>query len=232
MSKLKFENETGKGKFNNFTKGFYIALSFCMVAAAGVAWATFSDNIAPPMPIEENSTASYVSSVPEIPEKEAENIISGIPAQTPKAPESKAESAAPSASVFMMPVSGEIMNEFSSDQLIYSVTMSDWRTHDGVDIKCEKGSQIKAVNNGEVLSIKEDPYLGYVFEIKHGAFTVYYCGMSKTTHLKKGSLVKIGDVIGITDNIPSECLEESHFHMAVKQNGKYVDPLLALGLGE
>jgi len=231
MSKLKFENETGK-KIKNFTKGFYIALSLCMVAAVGVAWATFSDNFSPDPPIEApfSSVTSTASEQPYLEDDTAvENKVSDVPAQSSQPDEEVA--ATPSVPVFMMPVEGQVINEFSDGQLIYSITMSDWRTHDGVDIKCERGTHVKAVGDGEVISVNEDTYYGNIIEIKHSGFTVYYCGMSKTTSMKKGKKVKIGDVIGSTDSVPCECLDDPHLHMAVKQNGKYVDPILALSLG-
>ena len=229
MSKLTFENENAKrNKIKSFTKGFYIALSACMVAAVGVAWAAFSDNFAPPAPIDDTDNYSLTTSRGE---KEVEKIVSDVPAETPQDKETEAKQEDVAAPVFMKPVEGAVVNEFSGGQLMYSITMGDWRTHDGVDIKCEAGTKVKVVSDGEVLSVSEDPYLGHTVEIKHSGFTVYYSGLAKTISAKKGDKVKIGHIIGAVDVVPSESLEEAHLHLAVKQNGKFVDPITALGIG-
>jgi len=229
MSKLTFENENAKrNKIKSFTKGFYIALSACMVAAVGVAWAAFSDNFAPPAPIDDSENFTLTVSRPE---QEVEKIVSDVPAEPQPDKETEAKQEEVAAPVFMMPVEGPVVNEFSGGQLMYSITMGDWRTHDGVDIKCETGTKVKVVSDGEVLSVTEDPYLGYTVEIKHSGFTVYYSGLSKTISVKKGEKVKIGHIIGAVDSVPSESLDEAHLHLAVKQNGKFVDPITSLGLG-
>ena len=45
-------------------------------------------------------------------------------------------SAAPAST---QPVSGRVLNSYSGDELVYSKTLGDWRTHNGVDYAAEQG---------------------------------------------------------------------------------------------
>lgn len=47
-------------------------------------------------------------------------------------------SAAPAST---QPVSGRVLNSYSGDELVYSKTLGDWRTHNGVDYAADRGGQ-------------------------------------------------------------------------------------------
>ncbi len=47
-----------------------------------------------------------------------------------------ASSAAPAST---QPFSGRVLNAYSGDELVYSKTLGDWRTHNGVDYACAEG---------------------------------------------------------------------------------------------
>ena len=61
---------------------------------------------------------------------------------------------------FEAPVKGEIIREFAPDSLVYSETLEEWVTHNGVDIKADKTSVVKAAASGTVFAIKNDPRYG------------------------------------------------------------------------
>lgn len=58
---------------------------------------------------------------------------------------------------FVAPVSGEIIKDFASDNLVYSKTLDEWTTHYGIDIRADKMGVVAASEAGVVESIKNDP---------------------------------------------------------------------------
>ena len=58
-----------------------------------------------------------------------------------------ASSAAPAST---QPFSGRVLNAYSGDELVYSKTLGDWRTHNGVDYACAEGSAVSAPCSGKV----------------------------------------------------------------------------------
>ncbi|MBQ3038088.1 MAG: hypothetical protein IJD30_02800, partial [Clostridia bacterium] len=57
---------------------------------------------------------------------------------------------------FKMPVEGRVVCEFSGDKLLYNDFLSDWRTHNGIDISCDKDSAVYASADGRIKSIYDD----------------------------------------------------------------------------
>lgn len=55
---------------------------------------------------------------------------------------------------FKMPVEGEILREYAKDSLVYSPTLDEWITHNGLDITAAKTTVVKASADGTVKSIK------------------------------------------------------------------------------
>ena len=68
---------------------------------------------------------------------------------------------------FKKPVEGEIKTDFAKDTLVYSNTLQEWVTHNGVDIKADKATVVKASAEGTVKSIKNDPRYGITVVIEH-----------------------------------------------------------------
>ena len=62
-------------------------------------------------------------------------------------------SAAPAST---QPVSGRVLNSYSGDELVYSKTLGDWRTHNGVDYACAEGSEVSAPCSGKVTETGTD----------------------------------------------------------------------------
>lgn len=127
-----------------------------------------------------------------------------------------------------MPVPGEtILNPFSNGDLVKSETLGIWKTHDGVDIAAPLGTEVKAMTKGTVKEVTSDPMWGNCIVIDHGSgVTAYYCNLSKAMTVKAGDSVDAGDVIGaVGDSAEAEIAMESHIHFALKQNGKWIDPI-------
>ena len=62
-------------------------------------------------------------------------------------------SAAPAST---QPVSGRVLNSYSGDELVYSKTLGDWRTHNGVDYAADKGAEVTAPAAGKVVETGTD----------------------------------------------------------------------------
>lgn len=139
-----------------------------------------------------------------------------------------AASSAPSASSYTAPVDGEISLAFSGDDLVYSETLGDWRTHNGVDYACKAGDAVRASAAGTVSAVYSDALWGSVVEVTDGSGNVWkYCGVSEPT-VETGDKVSGGDSIGRAGSIPSESKDGVHIHLECIQGETWVDPTKAL----
>ena len=125
---------------------------------------------------------------------------------------------------FILPVDNSIITAFSGDQLVYNLTMGDWRTHNGIDIKATKDTAVKACCDGTVKKIYNDGMLGWVVEIETEDFATRYCGLAEKVFVKQGDSVKQGDTIGKVGEIPLESATDSHLHLEIVKNGNYHNP--------
>lgn len=131
--------------------------------------------------------------------------------------------------IFMFPVnSTEVLKEFKIDELVYSATMNDYRTHAGIDIACNQGSAVYAMTDGVIESIHPDPLMGQTIIINHGdgLKSIYQnLALEIPEGLVAGVEVHAGDLIAaVGDTAIIECGEKSHLHFAVIQNDSPVNP--------
>ena len=127
----------------------------------------------------------------------------------------------------IMPVNGEIINPFSGGELVKSETLGVWKTHDGVDIKADKGTAVKSMNKGVVTKVWEDTLWGYSVTIDHGNGIVgHYHSLTSAVAVSEGDEVNSGDVIGyVGESAAVESTLGAHLHFALKQNGEWIDPI-------
>ena len=130
-------------------------------------------------------------------------------------------SAAPAST---QPVSGRVLNVYSGDELVYSSTLGDWRTHNGADYAAPAGESVYPAKAGKVDSVTEDALWGYVVEItdKNGV-TWRYCGLTDT-EVKAGDSVTTATAIGKAGSVPAEASGEAHLHLECIKDGAYLDP--------
>ena len=227
-----------KSKFKRFLsgKGFYVALAVCLVAVCGVAVGTFINSL-PQLSSDSSNPASVVSVTPTTKEKPVDKPVTNIPddrTTTTQAPTTTGKTTAVNvgptpAELFVLPLSNEVLTEFSDGKQVYSKTMADWRTHNGVDFKGEKGQKIKALADGTILSIENDALWGKVVTIDHGfGIKSRYCGI-EPGDIEKGQKVEVSEVIGTLGDIPCELLDGPHLHLEITVNGAYTDPVEAIG---
>ena len=125
----------------------------------------------------------------------------------------------------MLPVQGEIIVTYAKDTMVFSKTMNDWRIHEGIDIKGDVGTQVKAGADGIVEKAYKDDKLGFTIIINHGnGIQTKYCNLSSIDMVKEKQAVKMGDVIGgIGETAAYESADLPHLHFEVIENGKSQD---------
>lgn len=136
----------------------------------------------------------------------------------------------PKVETMLTPVFGTICLDFSDSQLVYSKTLDMWTTHEGLDIKAEEGSQVRAVMDGIISEVTNDPQWGMTIAIDHGGgVTTIYSNLSTLDMVTLGQEVKKGDVIsGIGRTAIIEIAEEPHLHFEIMKDGKSLDPKIYL----
>jgi murein DD-endopeptidase MepM/ murein hydrolase activator NlpD len=122
------------------------------------------------------------------------------------------------------PVSGSVVNAFSGDELVFSKTLQDWRTHNGTDYACGTGEAVYAPATGKVSKVETDGNWGGVVEITDEQNRVWrLCGVGKPL-TAVGDAVVTGQQVGSASTIGCENAEGSHIHLEVLSEGKYMDP--------
>lgn len=128
--------------------------------------------------------------------------------------------------IFEAPLKGEIIREYAKDSLVYSNTLQEWVTHNGIDIKADKTSVVKAASKGKVSSIKNDPRYGLTVIITHdGGYQTVYSNLLTSEFVVKGEQVEAGQSIGTVGNSASfEVADEYHLHFELLKDNEYVNP--------
>lgn len=233
------------GPKKNNSKGFYIALGVCLIAIGVAAWTTYDSVVNYTSPNEETVSSAVAQPTNEavsgikVIESEPAVVSSEAPSSQPASSAApKKTTATPAASTpakkttapaltFSYPVGTSIVQKYSGENLVYSQTMKDWRAHTGTDFAAKQGEEVKAIADGTVKNVYVDGLYGNTVVITHGDVEAYYCGLYQTT-AKKGVKVKQGDKIGTVGSIPMESTDSTHFHLSIKKNGKFIDPMTLL----
>lgn len=226
--------------FKNHSKGMVIAAVTGLLAIGTAAFIGMKDTIteiettqkSPDINSQTASlpdeTAEWVPSVPddttstaEVEDKTTETMTT--PTETSKPEQSKTNTL----TGFVMPIKGEIITPYSDGQMVKSLTLNDWRTHDGIDIAAEAGTPVKAVNSGKVESVEMDPLWGATVVIAHTDGTKsYYMGLNENISVNPKAQVALGDVIGTVGNTAEiEQALPSHLHFAMKKDGNWINPV-------
>lgn len=139
---------------------------------------------------------------------------------------SREESAKNSSTEYIMPIDGAISKDYSGDELVYSETMKDWRTHNGVDIVADEGTEVLAAADGTVEAITDNSMLGTTVIILHsGGIRTVYSNLSPQVSVETGDAVKSGESIGRVGGTASlESNEQAHLHFEVSLNEETVNP--------
>jgi murein DD-endopeptidase MepM/ murein hydrolase activator NlpD len=227
-------NHRKNGSFRAFLSrnGFYIALVVCVIAAAVASYSAVSnildnlrsDDYAAQQPPATTTppAATTQPDIGSIAEPEDPEPVREAPADK----EDVAASSDPLVPIHTYPLSGTVIKGFSGDELVYSDTMQDWRTHNGIDFSADEGAEVYAVYSGEVTRAGLDPLLGYYLEQKlDSGYTVLYANLSPLTGLKAGDRLSQGNLIGyVGSSAILENGEPAHLHVEVRSGSKLIDP--------
>ena len=146
---------------------------------------------------------------PEMPELPVEDVP--VAAQAPK--------------LIVEPLRGEVLTAFSMEELIYSPTMGDWRTHDGIDIAAKAGTTVLAASSGTVRSVTDDALMGTTVVLEHeGSYETTYANLQHKPTVETGDSVSAGQIIGAVGTTAAAESGAPHLHFAVSRDGKAVDP--------
>lgn len=131
---------------------------------------------------------------------------------------------------FKRPVEGDIIRAYAKENLVYSATLDEWITHNGIDLAAEKTSVVRASADGTVKSIKNDPRYGLTVVIEHtNGFQTIYSNLLTAEFVEEGEEVKQGDTIATVGNTATfEIADESHLHFEILKNNESLDPELYL----
>ena len=130
---------------------------------------------------------------------------------------------------YFKPSPGYVSRRHNPDKPEYSIAMNDYRTHMGIDIESEVGVNVKAVAEGIITDIYDDPLMGKTVVIDH-ADNIQSLYMNLQEMLPKniivGNKINGGDVIGgVGETALIEISDVPHLHLEMKKDGKYIDPL-------
>ena len=223
--------------------GLYIALFLGLTALAVTGyWMLLPSstdktptNVTEP-PVTTPITAEPVTpDVPEVkPEEPAEPVQSVVEVTVlEKEPEATEPVTPVAPRLIVSPLSGETVAAFSMDELAYSETLADWRTHDGIDIKADAGTQVLAASSGTVLSVADDDLMGTTVVIAHdGGYETTYSNLQSVPTVAPEQYVSAGQVIGAVGATSlAEASMSPHLHFSVTKDGEIIDPQ-DIGLNE
>ena len=131
---------------------------------------------------------------------------------------------------FLAPVSGEIIKDFASDNLVYSKTLDEWTTHTGIDIRADKMTVVTSSEAGIVESIKNDPRYGLTITISHpNGYKTIYSNLLSSEFVKEGDVVEQGQTIGtVGESASFEVADDPHLHFEIMKDGEYLNPTIYL----
>ena len=220
MSEKNFKRGAGKG--------YYIALVLCAAAIGITSYVYYrnTDKDMEPEAVEasaplEQPDVAVIATQPKQATTESNDAQPTIPA-VKKAMKTGA------------PLEGQEVFGYAMEVLSYNQTTRDWRTHNGVDIAAEAGTQVMAAADGEVYTVYEDETLGYTVVIRHeGGYTTHYSSLSEDVRVRAGDQVALGDVIGtVGETALVESVLGPHVHFSVTYQDMPMDPAEFLNLGQ
>lgn len=231
----------------------YLALGVCLLAAGAVGLSAVKNMTSPKVRVQPPTTekvtyVNYEKHVFTDPTTQPAPVYETAPVTEPvtaavfdsgNTPLSETTTEEPETeapvkeTVYSTPLTLEIGRDYSRGVPVFSPTMKDYRTHNGVDFLGMTGDTVRPIAEGEVLSVTHDPLWGYSVTVDHGDGVV-----SKISGLSDKDLPAAGDhvhenaVIGRVGAAPVEAEDAPHIHLEIRVNGQLTDPLALMGLDE
>ena len=215
-------NKQNRGSANG--KGYYIALILCAVAIGicGYMYYRNANDVNSQLDNPEASVGATLS--------DGEQDVQAVATQ-PQSSETEGNSPStqntkPKSLKTASPVEGQTVAAYAMDYLSYNQTTRDWRTHDGVDIAAEAGTQVCAAAEGTVYTVYEDETMGMTVVISHdNGYTTKYASLDQEVLVAPGDEVALGQAIGcVGQTALLESATGDHVHFSVTCDGEAVDP--------
>ncbi len=179
---------------------------------------------------EEEAEMVHATVLPEDEEGSLETPEGEAVAETAVEPQESTDPT-PKAVLMEKPVSGGITKDYSSEELVYSDTMEDWRVHEGIDFGAEEKTEVKAVADGTIETVSQDGLFGACLVISHpDGIQTFYGNLEEDSMPAVGTQVKTGQTIGrVGKTATVEINDTPHLHFEVRKDGKTVNPHDFLG---
>lgn len=121
------------------------------------------------------------------------------------------------------PVRGEILQGVG---IAYSRTFSDYRYHNGLDIKVKRGAEVLADLDGRVSKVETSKGEGKKIVIAHSSGWQSIYSHLTEVYVKTNETLTAGKRLGMVGQPGlNEILDEPHLHFELLKDGKTVDPL-------
>lgn len=120
----------------------------------------------------------------------------------------------------VMPCKGEISSPFG--KRVHPLSGEE-TSHNGIDIAIDSGTEVCAIEDGEVQKSEYNQFSGNYIVIAHkDGYTSSYAHL-KETKVKTGDIVKKGDIIGISGS--TGAVTGPHLHMEIRKDSSPIDPM-------
>ena len=225
------EKKSSEKKSWLLTPAFYGVVFSLVIAIAGVGTAVYNvsknKNLIPESGVSTQYTVPKTSRTTE--DFQANANATGIPDERETTSKTTYNDLnRPYSGYYLLPLNSKVSRNYSANP-VYSETMHDWRSHNGIDIAGNIGDEAIAIQDGTVKKVYSDELWGDVVVIEHGnGLTAKYCGIKST--LEKDAHIEQGQVIGTVVMIPVEGADGVHVHLETEVEGKSVDPVDAMNL--
>lgn len=219
---------SGRGIYG---KGYYIALILC-AAAIGITGIVYYRNSQEVRQVSQEPEQQATVAV-DVPQEDMVVAATGPVVVHKPAEETPGEAPVPKVLKTAAPVSGETVASYAMDCLSYNQTTRDWRTHNGVDLAAEAGTEVRAAADGVVYTTYTDDIMGTTVVIRHdGGYTTQYASLAEDLKVSTGDAVSLGQAIGtVGETALVETAMGPHVHFSVLKNDESMDPNEFLALG-
>ena len=220
--------------------GFWVTMAVCLLVAGISGYFLLRDTdsnadvpVEPTAVIQEAAAPAEVTQTPEqedTPPVIVETLLpEPLAEEPPSMPELQVDDTpviAQAPQLIVSPLNGEVLTAFSMDTLVYSSTLGDWRTHDGIDIFAKPGTTVQAASAGTVDAVTDDALMGTTITISHAdGYQTIYANLQAKPAVSAGDRVTVGQIIGAVGTTAAvESGENPHLHFSVFKNGEPVDP--------
>jgi murein DD-endopeptidase MepM/ murein hydrolase activator NlpD len=124
---------------------------------------------------------------------------------------------------FLSPVAGSISDRFGTERVFNEQVQS---RHLGLDYAVASGTNVHAVNGGQVILARPLFFEGNCVVIDHGQGLLSLYLHLSDFRVKEGDQVRSGQLIGVSGG--SGRATGAHLHLAMRWQGDYLDPAILL----